>query len=481
MKKLSKNRKFKLRPLHKKRELHPLQYLSQRATFWVAVISVFAFVTGNMMGQHGWQVFWKSVLGQTDDSLIVYTGTVPPVARVPDYSRWSTYGGNAQVHLFSEVPTDLLIPLPSYNSAKEQVNGSNSYYSVGYMGSYATGAEGSGVHPGVDIRVPVGTPIQSIANGIVTEVGNDSSGFGKYIVIRHPHVPDPLNPGKTTVLYSCYAHMSETDVQEGDIVRKTQLIGLSGQTGDATGPHLHFQIDRDIGIDGKTVPFHPYWPFTGMQARLAGMSSSQAIDSKIFQANGYANTVNPMVFVQANLAEPTTVVLNTPSSTVSSTDLVAQRKAALLAKRGITSVAMASSVSSSSIAASVAGIVAGTEDVVLPAAPSVVSSSSSQSTASAAFSAMQIDHASSFNGQQWETITITLLDDNGQVVAHPSFDGKLYLRTSYGDAQYRPDTLSVSDFKNGVAQVKMLPLSHRTVIVEVQPGAFVSTPMKFEK
>ncbi len=451
-----------------------MSYLSQKATFWIAVVSVFAFVTGNMMGQHGWQVFWKSVLGQTDDSLIVYTGTVPPVARVPDYTRWSAYGGNPQLHLFAEVPTDLLITLPTYDSAKEKANGTNVFYSVGYMGSYSTGAEGSGDHPAVDIRMPVGTPVQSIANGIVTEVGNDATGFGRYVVIRHPHVPDPANPTQTTTLFSCYAHLSETDVQEGDIVRKAQEIGLSGQTGDATGPHLHFQIDRDKGLDGKSVPFHPYWPFTGTQARLAGLSFGQAIDSTRFQTNGLNATVNPMIFVQANYSAPTTVVLNTSSSSLTSAQLVAQRKAALLAKRGITSVAMASS--SSSLAASVAGIVAGTEDVVTPA-PSV--SSSSAPDVSGTFSSIAINHPDSFTGREWETVTITLLDAAGQVVNHPSFDGKLYLRTAYGDAQYRPDTLSPSDFVNGSAQVKILPLSHRTVVIQIQPGAFVSTPMKY--
>src|SRR3989338_3953731 len=100
--------------LYRRREPHAFQFLSQRVTFWVAALSVIAFVTGNMMGQHGWHVFWKSVLGGYDDSLIVYTGTVSPVEYVPDYTKWSLYGGNAEEHTYRQVPKDVLIPLPSY-------------------------------------------------------------------------------------------------------------------------------------------------------------------------------------------------------------------------------------------------------------------------------------------------------------------------------------------------------------------------------
>ena len=73
--------------VYRRREPHAFAYLSERATFWVAVLSVFAFVTGNMIGQHGWHVFWKSVMGEGSDSMIVFTGMVPPIAQIPDYER----------------------------------------------------------------------------------------------------------------------------------------------------------------------------------------------------------------------------------------------------------------------------------------------------------------------------------------------------------------------------------------------------------
>ncbi|MDD5740297.1 MAG: hypothetical protein PHO20_06040, partial [Candidatus Peribacteraceae bacterium] len=64
---------FHATPLHRAAEPHAFHYLAQRTSFWVAILSLLAFVTGNMIGQHGWQVFWKSVMGRDDDSLIVYT------------------------------------------------------------------------------------------------------------------------------------------------------------------------------------------------------------------------------------------------------------------------------------------------------------------------------------------------------------------------------------------------------------------------
>lgn len=94
-----------------------LSYLRQQSSFWIAVITVFAFVAGNMMGEHGWYAFWKAVLGAVDDAEIVYQGAVTPIEFVPDYLEWSTYGGNGEVNTYRQVPTDLLVPLPTYSAA----------------------------------------------------------------------------------------------------------------------------------------------------------------------------------------------------------------------------------------------------------------------------------------------------------------------------------------------------------------------------
>src|SRR4051794_39165116 len=109
---------FSRRTLHKRAQPRraALGYLKRKSSFLIAMLSLVAFLAGNMMGEHGWHAFWASVLGAADDSLITYTGTVAPIALVPDYAKWSTYGGDGTMYTYRQVPQDLLIPLPKYDS-----------------------------------------------------------------------------------------------------------------------------------------------------------------------------------------------------------------------------------------------------------------------------------------------------------------------------------------------------------------------------
>lgn len=87
-------------------------------------------------------------------------------------------------------------------------------------------------HNGIDFSVRIGTPVHSTANGIViTAARSSSSGYGKYVVIRHAQ-------GFTTL----YAHLNEVEVLPGEFVSKGDLIGKSGNTGKSTGPHLHYEV-----------------------------------------------------------------------------------------------------------------------------------------------------------------------------------------------------------------------------------------------
>ncbi|HLD32141.1 MAG TPA: M23 family metallopeptidase, partial [Candidatus Peribacteraceae bacterium] len=250
-----------------------------------------------MIGQNGWYLFLASVLGKEDDSLIVYTGTVTPLEKVPDYSRWTSYGGNAEEHTYRQVPQDLLVVLPVYDQSAqlrtEDASTSAGFYSVGNRGSYSTGAENSGSHPGVDIRAPMGSPVRAVANGIVEEV-KQGGGFGLVIIIRHPNVPDPDRPNRTTTLYSAYAHLQAALVTVGTVVEKGEHIAYSGQSGYASGPHLHFQIDRE------SAPFHPYWPFTDAEANEAGLTLAEAVDAGFHTERLKQYTVHPMLYVQSD-------------------------------------------------------------------------------------------------------------------------------------------------------------------------------------
>ncbi len=94
---------------------------------------------------------------------------------------------------------------------------------------------GSG-HNGIDFGIPVGTPILSAATGIVLGTGNTDAScsgvsYGKWVLIKHDN-------GLSTL----YAHLSVIDATAGDKVSPRQRIGLSGNTGYSTGPHLHFTV-----------------------------------------------------------------------------------------------------------------------------------------------------------------------------------------------------------------------------------------------
>ena len=88
------------------------------------------------------------------------------------------------------------------------------------------------VHKGVDLAVPVGTPVTAIKSGTV-EFAGEMRGYGLVVMLAH---------GPT--VRSVYAHLSRLDVRNGDRVKGREVIGLSGQSGNASGPHLHFEVQR---------------------------------------------------------------------------------------------------------------------------------------------------------------------------------------------------------------------------------------------
>jgi murein DD-endopeptidase MepM/ murein hydrolase activator NlpD len=95
---------------------------------------------------------------------------------------------------------------------------------------YADGAADQTVHNGIDMAAPAGSPVSASGKGRVVLAG-DRIMSGKTIVLEHL-------PG----LFSIYYHMSEILVQEGDILAAGQTLGRVGQTGLATGPHLHWEV-----------------------------------------------------------------------------------------------------------------------------------------------------------------------------------------------------------------------------------------------
>lgn len=89
-------------------------------------------------------------------------------------------------------------------------------------------------HNGIDYAADYGTAVYSALEGKVVFAGWDNTGYGNYVVIEHD--------GKIT---TCYAHMAEIYVSDGETVEAGQCIGAVGSTGYSTGNHLHFSVKAD--------------------------------------------------------------------------------------------------------------------------------------------------------------------------------------------------------------------------------------------
>jgi hypothetical protein len=479
---------FRVQALYKLKRPTAAHFARQKLSFMVAVLSLMAFVMGNMVGQHGWYAFWKSVLGKGEDTMIVFTGTVAPIERVPDYQLWAQYGGDKRLHTYSQVPANVLKPLPEYD-AKLLESDDPSFLTQVYSTPWAAGyntVEGS--HAGVDIDAPRGTPIVSIASGIVEKVARTEYGFGHYVMIRHPNVPDMSRPQGLTTVWSTYAHMDVISVQEGEVVRKGQQIGTVGNTGTvfgATGYHLYFSIDTE------DAPFHPYWPFTSGEAQAAGLSFMKAVDSPAYRQRVLDYTLSPMLFVQQyfNVGTTTVAMADTtqpkaevPAVNLTPKQMAAKRRAdrvARLPQQPAPAPAASSSAPAQHAAAPETAVV-GTP-VVEASVTEPQSVSSIIVGANTDVDRLEITHDTRAT-RSWQKVFIKALDKDGNVVRTPSFDGRLYVIATFGEAEIRPSELSPIDFVDGVATVNVLPRGKKTLILETR-GAFKATalPMLFER
>ncbi|MDN0197505.1 M23 family metallopeptidase [Streptomyces sp. S.PNR 29] len=120
---------------------------------------------------------------------------------------------------------------------------SGSYISTGYKSGGSLWSSGS--HTGVDFHAASGTAVHAVGSGTVVEAGWGGS-YGNQIVIK-------MNDGT----YTQYGHLSSIGVSVGQRVTPGQQIGLSGATGNVTGPHLHFEArtSPEYGSDIDPVAY----------------------------------------------------------------------------------------------------------------------------------------------------------------------------------------------------------------------------------
>jgi murein DD-endopeptidase MepM/ murein hydrolase activator NlpD len=99
-------------------------------------------------------------------------------------------------------------------------------------------------HEGIDFAAAVGTPIYATGDGVVSEAEYNSGGYGNKIIINHGYSYETV-----------YAHLSKIKVKKGQRVKRGEIIGLMGNTGKSTAPHLHYEVHK------AGVPMNPIYFF----------------------------------------------------------------------------------------------------------------------------------------------------------------------------------------------------------------------------
>jgi len=137
-----------------------------------------------------------------------------------------------------QLKVDVYIPPKptEFPSRKQKCEGITSF-SWPVLGKIISGfgIRGNSMHNALDIKSEEGTPIKAAADGIVTYSQNTLRGYGNAIIITHEN-------DFTTV----YAHNLVNLVKEGQKVKQGEIIGKVGQTGNATTPHLHFELWKGL-------------------------------------------------------------------------------------------------------------------------------------------------------------------------------------------------------------------------------------------
>jgi murein DD-endopeptidase MepM/ murein hydrolase activator NlpD len=121
----------------------------------------------------------------------------------------------------------LVASLPGFNPVWPTYGEITTYF--GEVGRYSPRG-----HAGLDVAAPQGTPILAADQGEVLKAYWNTDGYGGLVIIGHPS-------GYET----WYGHLVRFDVEQGEQVKRGELIGLMGSTGLSTGPHVHFEVRQD--------------------------------------------------------------------------------------------------------------------------------------------------------------------------------------------------------------------------------------------
>ena len=139
---------------------------------------------------------------------------------------------------------EMLASIPAIQPILTGTEG-EAYLSSGYGVRFHPIYKTKRMHPGIDFSAPIGTEIHTSGNGVVTKVAKERTGYGYHVVVDHDF-------GYKTL----YAHMSEIIVRVGQQVTRGETIGLVGNTGTSTAPHLHYEVFQN---ERKINPIHYFF------------------------------------------------------------------------------------------------------------------------------------------------------------------------------------------------------------------------------
>ncbi len=153
------------------------------------------------------------------------------------------------------------------------------------------------LHQGVDLAAKEGDPVQSANAGTVISAGFDTTGFGNTVLVQNPN-------GTTTR----YAHLSAMSVKPGQQLQPGTPIGAVGHTGNATGPHLHFEIQSERGAIDPTPQLQNAAPTGGLTMGTTPDTTTPPtnayIDKLKTQSAAYAEKANNAKIVLAYMDDP---------------------------------------------------------------------------------------------------------------------------------------------------------------------------------
>ena len=172
-------------------------------------------------------------------------GLTSSTIRVGQTLRLPVAGSNGNaVRTVSAAPTQTVSTAPTTTQALVFADESDAPKTTGIgklrwpargqiMNDFGSTASGSR-NDGIDISMPKGTPVKAAENGVVIYAGSGLKEYGNTVLVRHDN-------GLVTV----YGHASELIVQRGDSVARGQVVAMSGMSGQASRPKLHFEIRKD--------------------------------------------------------------------------------------------------------------------------------------------------------------------------------------------------------------------------------------------